>query len=189
MEGYSDPSAHMKGGRRGGEERRGGGLGGTPPCYLPNMPRVLAARWGLAPINRGHGPSRSARAWSWVCGGSHASRLASRVVHGAARDRGSLWREREWREEARGNVCIFALAPAPGRAAWCEGAVQAARRLCWSCGSRRGFTIKVLSPPRRRLQDPMREEIGSGHLRPEMPIPRSSTCPQGAPLSDRRRPD
>ena len=98
--------------------------------------------------------------------------------------------KREWREErgARGNVYIFALAPAPRRAAWCGGAVQAARRLCWSCGSRRGFTIKVLPPPRCRLQDPMRKEVGSG-LRPEMPIPRSSTCPQGAPLSDRRRSD
>ena len=98
--------------------------------------------------------------------------------------------KREWREErgARGNVYIFALAPAPRRAAWCGGAVQAARRLCWSCGSRRGFTIKVLPPPRCRLQDPMWKEIGSG-LRPEMPILRSSTCPQGALLSDRHRSD
>ena len=75
-----------KWGRR--EER--GGVGGTPPCYVSNMPRVLAAHRSLAPINRGPAHQDLSVPGRGVCGGPHASRLASRAVHGAARNRGSL---------------------------------------------------------------------------------------------------
>jgi len=53
------------------------------------MPRVLAAHWGLAPINRGRGPSRFARAWSW--GVRRLSRLAPRVSRRARRGEGQTW--------------------------------------------------------------------------------------------------
>ena len=176
MEGCCDPSAHMKGERRGGRrEERGGARRDAAmlrsqyaPCFggpLGSRPHQSRARLIkiCACLVVGCAEALPPRASGLA---SCTARRGTEVVYGELlRSKRTYKRreKREWREErgARGNVCIFAIAPAPRRAAWCGGAVQAARRLCWSCGSRRSFTIKVLPPPRRRLQDLMRKEIGS----------------------------
>ena len=144
----------------------------------------LAVHWGLA-------TSIADAAHQDRHAPGHGSAGGAEAANGGLLQSKRLYERREKRgrgERGRlGGRMYVCTSSATRRAAWCCGAVQTARRRCWSYVDLGGrITISILPPPRRLLQDPLRKEPGS-HLRPKRPTPPRCTCPQGAPLSDRCR--